>query len=270
MNRCLRALPLLALCLTLAAQAAPPKDAPLADAALAVELAGNDAEVRQYAAVELQAAEEMLQRARESSVRGDADEARHLAYLALQRAAIARNVAVRREAEQRLSIAQGERERLQSAAVQRVANGDAQAQGVRSAMLQRDLELIEARNTQRGMAVIVRDVFFEPGSGALKPAAQRTVDRIVAILDHYQDRRVLIEGFSDSAGSPDANLDLSRRRAEALRQALLQAGIAPQRLEVRAYGEAHPVADNTTASGRLRNRRVEVLFSDAQGHFPPR
>jgi len=66
------------------------------------------------------------------------------------------------------------------------------------------------------------------------------------------------------------NLELSRRRAEAFQQALISSGIAPDRVEIRAYGEANPIADNSSAAGRQQNRRVEVLFSDGQGRFAAR
>jgi len=73
---------------------------------------------------------------------------------------------------------------------------------------------------------------------------------------------VLVEGFTDSTGSTAHNLELSQRRAEAVRSALAQAGIDRSRVEVRGYGEAYPVAGNESAGDRQLNRRVEIVLSE--------
>jgi outer membrane protein OmpA-like peptidoglycan-associated protein len=74
---------------------------------------------------------------------------------------------------------------------------------------------------------------------------------------------VLVEGFTDSTGSDAYNLQLSQRRAEAIRSALSQMGVDRSRIETRGYGEAYPVASNATAGERQMNRRVEIVLSDA-------
>ena len=86
----------------------------------------------------------------------------------------------------------------------------------------------------------------------------------------YPDRRVRIEGFTDSTGSDSYNQQLSESRAFAVRNALEQAGIDSSRIEVRGYGETNPVATNDTSEGRQLNRRVEVLISDEQGAIASR
>ena len=73
---------------------------------------------------------------------------------------------------------------------------------------------------------------------------------------------MLIEGFTDSTGSAEFNQGLSERRALAVRSALVDAGVSPQRISTEGYGMARPVADNSTPEGRQRNRRVEIVIQD--------
>jgi outer membrane protein OmpA-like peptidoglycan-associated protein len=70
--------------------------------------------------------------------------------------------------------------------------------------------------------------------------------------------RIEVAGHTDSAGKQAYNLDLSKRRASSVRNYLVSRGIAGSRIEVKGYGPAHPVADNATAEGRAKNRRVEL------------
>ena len=111
---------------------------------------------------------------------------------------------------------------------------------------------------------------FDTGKSTLQPGAQRSVAQLVQVLIRHPERRVLIEGFTDSVGREEMNMRLSQRRAQTFQRELMNGGIAAERIEVRAWGEANPVADNGSAAGRQRNRRVEVLFSDAEGHLAAR
>jgi len=164
--------------------------------------------------------------------------------------------------------AQGQAARSQQDAD--AARLQAQQQAERAAALERDLQSLAARSTQRGMVVTLGDVLFATGQATLQPGAQRSVQQLAAVLQQYPERRVLIEGFTDNQGSEQMNLDLSQRRADAFRVALLAAGVDASRIDVRAHGKAFPVADNNTAAGRQQNRRVEVLFSNGDGRFAGR
>jgi outer membrane protein OmpA-like peptidoglycan-associated protein len=111
------------------------------------------------------------------------------------------------------------------------------------------------------------DVLFDTGQATLKPGAATTVDRLAQFMRDYPERSVRIEGHTDSAGSDDTNQGLSERRAQAVREALLQRGLEAPRIGAVGYGEARPIADNETAAGRQQNRRVEIVVSDAAGAF---
>ncbi len=98
---------------------------------------------------------------------------------------------------------------------------------------------------------------FDKGRATIRPANAQLIDGIVGIA--LTCPGVLqIEGHTDNAGSPEMNADLSRRRANAVRDALVQRGVAPDRISADGYGATRPIADNSDEAGRARNRRIEV------------
>ncbi|MGL4745102.1 MAG: OmpA family protein [Dermatophilaceae bacterium] len=105
-------------------------------------------------------------------------------------------------------------------------------------------------------AVRAQGIVFATSSTQLAPEAVRTVDRVAALLRTAPTTRVAITGFTDSRGSQVGNLALSTRRAEAVRAALVQRGIAASRLSAAGRGSASPIASNATQAGRLLNRRI--------------
>lgn len=102
---------------------------------------------------------------------------------------------------------------------------------------------------------------FETGSARIQPESQEQIDNIVKILNAYPQVHIKIGGYTDNIGQPAANLKLSQSRAEAVKNAIEQQGIAASRLEAEGYGEQHPVADNATEEGRAQNRRIDVLVT---------
>lgn len=259
-------------------QTTPPANPNLESARRNVEQVRADPHVVRYAAVESEQAAVALQRAQRAHVEERDDQlTAHLAYLASQRAEVARNVAMQRAREDALQQASVERERIraevrarEAARAQVQANSAQQAAQTARAeaeRLQTQLEELKARNTQRGMVLTLGDVLFDTGSAVLKPAGEQVVDRIAEVMRQHPQQRVLIEGHTDSQGSDDANVALSRRRAEAFAIPLIQDGVDPSRVEVVGRGEALPVASNDTAAGRQQNRRVEMVFSGPDGRF---
>ena len=87
-------------------------------------------------------------------------------------------------------------------------------------------------------------------------ASAEQVRNVAAILNAYPSVRLKIGGYTDNVGDPAANLRLSDARANTVMRELIGLGIAPDRLTAEGYGELHPVADNATAEGRARNRRI--------------
>lgn len=135
----------------------------------------------------------------------------------------------------------------------------------RLALMETRIIEIEGKQTDRGILVTLGDVLFEFGRAELLPVAQPRLDRLAEFLKQFPDRKLLVEGYTDSIGSEKSNLELSRRRAEAVQAALQRRGIDPSRMVVEGYGKSYPVADNASDTGRQMNRRVEVVVSDEKG-----
>lgn len=129
--------------------------------------------------------------------------------------------------------------------------------------LQRQLEILQARPTDRGLVLTLGDTLFATGKSELKSGATANLDRLTAFMTEYPERTAAIEGFTDSMGSEDYNQDLSQRRADAVKGYLVRKGVETTRLSSAGRGENAPVADNESAAGRQQNRRVEVLISQA-------
>lgn len=203
----------------------------------------------------------------------------HLAYLAQQRVAIARETAAARmweksgataKADAQAHRARGElalaRQTTQDKSSElAVAQAGAEQDKARATDLEMQLKELNARQTDRGDIVSLGDVLFDSNRAEMRGSGQRDMTRLVAFLKQHPKRAALIEGFTDNQGSNDANVDLSQRRAMAVRDALVEQGVFAARLSTRGYGDAYPVASNTTAAGRQMNRRVEIVLSRDDG-----
>lgn len=127
-------------------------------------------------------------------------------------------------------------------------------------LLMRELAELKARETERGIVLTIGDVLFAFGKSDLSPKADRNVDKLTAFLKKYPNRNVLIEGHTDSVGSDEYNLGLSRNRAGAVSEKLARDGIDPGRITAVGYGEKYPAVSNDTEANRALNRRVEVII----------
>src|SRR5215468_9917532 len=105
-------------------------------------------------------------------------------------------------------------------------------------------------------------VLFKTGKADLLPEAQDQLSKVAAYLKN-SERPVVIEGYTDSHGSPKKNQALSEKRAQAVSDFLLAQGVPADRVSVVGKGEASPIASNATAAGRAQNRRVEVVLQQA-------
>ena len=175
--------------------------------------------------------------------------------------AAAQAAAARAEgAEQKLAAdqARSDADATRSTAAMAAAQAAAQAEE-----LQRQIAALQAEVTDRGIVLTLGDVLFANGQADLKSGATGNLDKLVAFLNKYPDRTVRIEGYTDSVGTDEYNEALSQRRADAVQYYLVSQGIGKPRLVASGKGESSPVADNTSASGRQQNRRVEVVIRDA-------
>jgi len=150
-------------------------------------------------------------------------------------------------------------------AANQVANDAEQAAALIAAQsleLQRQITLLQARVTDRGLVLTLGDVLFTTGQADLQAGATGQLARLVAFLNKYPSRSVEIDGYTDSVGTQEYNLSLSRRRADTVQSFLLSQGIDASRVTSQGKGEDDPVANNASASGRQQNRRVEVVISN--------
>ncbi len=250
-----------------------------------IDAVAADPLAREAAAASLSAAEQDLKRAQQAlpdrEPRATID---HYAYLANRNAEIAAEQVGERRA--RLAVEKGQADRDRVLLQARTADADrakadaerakAEADRARSdalsatadaEKLRNELTALQAKPTERGMVLTLGDVLFDTARSDLKPGALPTIERLAAFMRENAAYQLLIEGHTDSRGDDAYNLQLSERRADAVRAALLSRGLGSDRVRVRALGETFPVASNESADGRQQNRRVEVVFSDAEGRF---
>lgn len=120
----------------------------------------------------------------------------------------------------------------------------------------------DVTQTKRGVVITLSDVLFAFNKAELTPEAAERVGKISETLKTAKGRRVAVEGHTDSVGTDEVNLALSRRRAQAVADALVAHGTSRKQLHVAGFGKARPAASNDTPAGRAKNRRVEVVIEN--------
>lgn len=236
----------------------------------------NDPRLANKAPAAIREAEEAVRIAEQPLDEDDAELGQHRVYIADRKVSIAAAKATTRYAEEQRKLLAEERDeaRLEARTREvREARNEAerarmaaeaaqisQAQG--AAEYQRQIEALEAEITDRGVVVTLGDVLFASGSAELQSGDNSNLNKLVIFLNQYPKRQVKIEGHTDNVGSAAYNLGLSQRRAESVKNHLVQQGISPQRISTSGLGMSQPVASNDTATGRQQNRRVEIIIDN--------
>ncbi len=109
------------------------------------------------------------------------------------------------------------------------------------------------------------DILFASGSASLQPGARDKIRQLASVLNRYPRTTVQVIGHTDSRGSEESNLELSRRRAQSVAEELVSAGVSPSRITTFGRGESSPIASNDTPEGRAQNRRVEIIVEPDEG-----
>src|SRR5450830_5569 len=244
-------------------------------------VAQQNADVSNYASLELKQAGDALNQADNAAQHhADADTVNRLAYIAKQKIALSQEVAKKKSAEASIPLEAQKRDQMRleernnevDAAKQETLNAQTaalQAQA-HSSLLAQQLADLSAKQTERGIVITLSDVLFATNQANLNPDGIRTIQKLSDILQQNLKRNVLIEGFTDSTGNTAHNQVLSERRANSVRGALRLAGITERRIVIRGYGQSYPVEPNDTAAHRQLNRRVEILLSDDTGELVSR
>lgn len=138
---------------------------------------------------------------------------------------------------------------------------------LRQSLLDRFNQILETRDTPRGLVVNMADVLFDTGKFNLRPEAREKLARFSGIVLAYPSLQFEVEGHTDSVGGDEYNQTLSEKRAESVRSFLVDNGLDASKINSRGFGKTMPVADNGTAQGRQKNRRVEIIVSgEVIGH----
>ena len=208
-----------------------------------------DERAMQHAATPLKAAGESVSEARAAWLDGDEVEMGHDIYLAEKHLGVVNHELEIANMESQFDEADMARAKLALKSKEREI-----------AALKKDLEEMGAKQSEAANVLTLGDVLFAFDDHKLQPNARTTVERLAAFLEKHDGMRIVVEGYTDSVGNEDYNQTLSRKRAQAIETELADAGIASERITIKAYGEANPVATNDTAAGRQNNRRVEVVL----------
>lgn len=134
----------------------------------------------------------------------------------------------------------------------------------------KELEKIaETKRTDQGIITKLKsDILFDTGKSDLKPAAKDNIAKLASILKKYPENVITVKGYTDSMGSDSVNKTLSEKRAQAVKESLAQGGVPNETLSTVGMGKENPVADNKSADGRSKNRRVEIEITVDESKVP--
>ncbi|MBK5963256.1 hypothetical protein CCR95_03905 [Thiocystis minor] len=143
-------------------------------------------------------------------------------------------------------------------------NASAQARDDALAQLKRDYATLNAQFTDDGVLVSLTesDLNFPMGGAALPSERSASLEKVAEFLGRHPNLTVLLQGHTDSLGNAARNLDLSEQRAIAVKAALVDLGVAQDRIRAEGMGETKPIVSNDTAQGRSRNRRVDIYLTE--------
>jgi len=209
----------------------------------------SDPKLASLAPTAIRDAEVAVRAAEQADPRKEPALTAHLAYLANNQIELARAQAATRYAEDQVKPLSDQREQVLLNAAKS-----------KNAALEQQLADLKQKQTDRGLVFTLSDVLFSTGKADLRPGAKANFDRLAQRLNQEPQRKVLIEGHTDTTGTVAINEALSQRRADSVRQYLINAGVSSDRITSVGKGQDYPVASNNTAEGRQQNRRVEVIL----------
>ena len=228
--------------------------------------AAQQDEAQRRADADRQRMQAELSAAQEAKARAEADAQRQAAMLQEQQAreAAAQSAQQAALSAQQAQDAQAQAQQAQAQAQQAqqlAAQSERDKQELRAKLLQQFSVILETRDTVRGLVVNIGDVLFDTGKYTLRNPAREALAKLSGIVLAYPGLKLQVEGHTDSVGTPEFNQKLSEERAGAVRDYLVQQGVNTASITSAGLGEGTPIADNATAAGRQKNRRVEIIVS---------
>lgn len=266
----MRSLLLSFLCLLMAC-GAPKKMVQLEDARDFYNTVSRDPLVARNASLEIDDAKTSLQLAQKHWENGaDKGIVEHHAYMTDQQLALAQYRAKIIENEYQLSSLTLEHQRAALAANQQNVvdlkvhakreNREVRGMVAKASVLQRQVDDLQAKETDRGLVLTLGHQLFDGDHANLHPKALAKIGKVARFMNEYPQQNVLIEGHTDTIGDDSYNQELSARRAEAVKLALVMKGVATERVVTRGLGESSPKVANIGKLARLSNRRIEIIF----------
>lgn len=163
-----------------------------------------------------------------------------------------------------LSAAQADADQSRLAAQQAqlsVQQAEIDKAAMRAKLSEQLNSILQTRDSARGLIVSMSDVLFDTGKYSLKPGAREKLAKVAGILLAYPGLNIEVGGYTDNVGGDAMNQTLSENRAGAVRDYLVEQGVASKSVSARGFGNTLPVASNDNSAGRQQNRRVELLVS---------
>jgi len=226
-----------------------------------------DAEAEAKRRADAEAAQKQAEAARAEAEKMKAEAEQAAADAARQKEAAEKATAEAVAQQQALAAETAKAQQAAAQSEQLRQQAEKEKQELRARLLQQLNTILSTRDTARGLIANMSDVLFKTGSFELLPGARERLAKVSGIVLAYPSLHLQVEGHTDSVGSDEYNQNLSEQRAEAVRDYLVQQGIATDSIEARGFGKTEPIASNETPEGRQQNRRVELVLSgDAIGN----
>ena len=228
--------------------------------------AAQEEEAQRRADADRQRLQAEVAGAQEAKARAEADAQRQAAMLQEQQARDQAALSAQQAAQaaQQAQDAQTQAQQqaqLAQQAQQQAAQSERDKQELRAKLLLQFNRILETRDTVRGLVVNMGDVLFDTAKYNLRPPAREALAKLSGIVLAYPGLRLTVEGHTDSTGTPAFNQKLSEQRAMTVRDYLVQQGVDMNSVTAAGLSEGMPIADNSTAAGRQKNRRVEIIVS---------
>ena len=252
-------IPIISAALVAGCATVPPTE--LTNARFAYQQA-SEGDAKQLVPAELHKAEESLNLA-EQSFKDDSDsqKTKDLAYVAQRKSELAMALGATAASKAREEKAEADFAQKQTAIVKQGKQDLSDAEKRNAAALAELAAIAAVKEEQRGLVVTLSGgVLFRSAEATLMPSALVKLDQVGNALQSVRTRNLLVEGHTDSQGSGSYNQGLSQRRANAVRDYLVQRGYPADRIQARGMGEDTPIANNNSPEGRANNRRVEIVI----------